>query len=269
MNLRHFLYRDDSLVEEFLSQVEGGVFDEVQETRREEGGAPLGDTVALDTPTEAGSSSHDQSREESRRIRQTGASRFERLHRALGDDLQYLETVDEDGWTALRRGEPLEVEVTLSLVGIGRLADLLGAFEDLLPLMQSLGGEGVDPETAEAISSFQGLASTTAGSSGVVAAMVGSPRYKFACDLKTDNLLVSEDELVGEATIVGKLRRKLRPDERHLIPSVFGGLESMMPDQDQDEFANFFDTGEARQLGLASPMLEHPAALVTPIAVFR
>lgn len=269
MHLRHFLYRDDPLIEEFIAQVEGGIYDQAEQKTHEGGNSGVGAGLSAGAATGRASRSRERSQEETRTVRQTGASQFERLHLSLGDHVQFLEAIDDQIWDQLRKSEVLEVEAVCYVVGLGKLADAIAAFDSLAPLIESVGGDAMDRETTEAVAGFRGLAAAASDKPTIIARLAGTPRYSVACRLKADSLLVPIDELEGEATVVGKVQRKLRDSETYLLPGVLGGLESMIPEEDQGQFASFFDDDIAKQLGLTSPLLKHPAALITPIAIFR
>ncbi len=168
------------------------------------------------------------------------------------------------------RGEPLEVEAIIRPSGFDKLAGLAEAFEGLLPIMQAAGVEDeLDDKTATALAGVRALAGASSDRQTIIARLAGAPEFRFACSLKTASLLVSSEELEGEATIVGKIQRKLREGETYLLPSVFAGLESMIPEADQDELLRIFEDDMATQLGLASPKLKYPAAILTPVAIYR
>jgi len=65
----------------------------------------------------------------------------------LGDDIQFLDNADETIWQQLRRGEILEVEAVVRRAGFEKLFELIAAFEEMLPIIEKIGGDAtVDPE---------------------------------------------------------------------------------------------------------------------------
>ena len=83
------------------------------------------------------------------------------------------------------------------------------------------------------------------------------------------NGLVDPDLLEGEATVFGKLHRKLKKGESDFVGSMFSGLEEMLSEAQRREFAKMFDDPQLRALGIESPRIKYPAVVLTPIAIYR
>lgn len=270
--LRQFLYRDGDQIREFLSQVEGGLFDEESRTEHVGGNSALKGGAKAGPVALGGQRGSERSEQVERVVRQTEASEFDRLYAGLEAQggFQYLDAIDEGIWDQLRRGELLEIEAIVQPAGFDRIVELMGMAQQFMPMMDALGADGVDPETRKLIESVSQL--NEAGrpeTFTVVASLAGAPAFKFACTLRGRYVLADLELLAGESTVLGKIQRKLRPGEQHLVASVFGGLEDIMSDEDQREMVEALLGPEVRQLGLASPLLEHPAAILTPIAIYR
>lgn len=141
--LREFLYRRDDLVAQFLEGLEGGEYEEErikeQATRAAGGGASAG-VGAFKANADL---RKDGTSETELTMRQTPASRFNRLHSLLdqNDTIQPLESLDDAIWDSLRRNEVVEVEAVLTLApgvatmnqvaGLGALLPLIGKISSL------------------------------------------------------------------------------------------------------------------------------------------
>jgi len=84
--LRQFLYRDDDLIREFIAQLEGGVFDEDTRTSRTSGKKTAGGEIGAGPLRARAEGGRENAEEVARTVRQTGASEFERFHRALEEE---------------------------------------------------------------------------------------------------------------------------------------------------------------------------------------
>lgn len=273
--LRQFLYRDDELIQEFLAQLEGGVFDEDAETTRRSSGKRAGGRLrpAL-AELELGRGS-EEAREVERIVKQTGASRFDRFYTALdeGGSLQFLDHIDEEIWHQIRRGEILEMEATMSPAGLGPVAEMFDIFSRILPIAEAAGATdsaSIDEE-ARSVMNFVSELDSMFGSDDVpvVMSLASSPAYRFACKLRAAHLLADKSLLEGEVTVCGKLQRKLRSGESYLATEVFGGLESVLPEKDRQELNAIFDNPEVAKLGIANPKIHAPGGVITPIAIYR
>jgi hypothetical protein len=272
--LRQFLYRDGDLVREFLSQIEGGLFDEESRTRKVGGtsGRSARTRGVLQESDERGQEEEQHSEEVELVVRQTEASEFDRLFGELTSEeaVTYLDAADEVVWASLGRGELVELEAVIQPAGFDKLIELMAAAQQLIPLVEAMGGEGLDNATKELIESVGQLQSAGMPEAvTVIASLAGAPGYRFACTLRSRYIVSDADLLEGEATLFGKIQRKLRPGEQHLVATLFAGLENLLPAEQQHEMVKALQNPESRQLRLASPLLEHPAAFITPIAIYR
>jgi hypothetical protein len=153
--LRRFLYLDSSVVDELVSQIEGGLYGEeaqriVTGSGRKRGGE-LG--VGLGGASAKGSAGRESSTqdERARTMEQTPESRFARLYDSLASEgaIQWLEVLDEEIWNQLRRGEVIEVDGIVALSGLNKLLALADQFGPILGAMQTFDAEAA-PDDAEA-----------------------------------------------------------------------------------------------------------------------
>jgi hypothetical protein len=126
-------------------------------------------------------------------------------------------------------------------------------------------GQEVDAEGMEAIKAFSaisGLMKTTP----VLARPTGAPDYTFIASLKAEALRVEQGQLSGEATVLGTLQRRLRPDEGWSVFDALGlaGLPQSLRQQMQQGMAEGDTDPE-----LGEMVVKPPAALLNPIAIYR
>lgn len=266
VRLRDYMYLDEDLVERLLSQVEGGVSSEETQTdvekldKRRGGGvqaAPLKAELGRTKATEISAS---------RTVRQTPDSACSRLIDTLeqADSLQFLEVFDDTIWGQLRRGEALEIDATIELSVIAQLGGIAESVEPLMAVMSSAGQE-IDTDGLEAIKAFSAL-SGLMKAIPVLVRPTGAPDYTFIASLKADALRIDQDQLNGEATILGTLQRRLRQDEVWSIFDAFGlaGLPQSLRKQMQQNMAQTDTDSE-----LGAMVVKPPAALLNTIAIYR
>ncbi|MCB0882976.1 MAG: hypothetical protein KDC33_12275 [Thermoleophilia bacterium] len=261
MPLRSFQYLDDVLVRQFLAQLEGGTYDE-EDLSEKTGGTRGGEISAKAGPLSGrGSRESIAEQEISRRIKQTPESEYDRFEKLLDErnELQWIEVLDDDIFGSLRRGEALSIESDLKVPSLFRLMDMAESAAPFLDLMQSL-GESVDAETAAAIGGLghlQGMMQRLP----VVAHASGTPRFKFICPLKRGFLREDIGSIDGDCIVIATVLRRLKPSEKYSVLDEFG-FNAMSRD-DRRKWVR--DTKKDMPDGVVSA----PAALVTPVAIYR
>jgi hypothetical protein len=263
--LREFLYLDAGLTQQFLAQLEGGVYrDEAQSWRTAKGSSLEGGLDARVAKLGGGRESSDEEAV-SRTVEQTPAGEFHRLMTKLKEikGVELIEALDDAGWDALRRGEIIEVEALLSMPTISHMLGLASKVQPLLSLMEGLGEDvaGTDADSLAAMMTLAQMSPTVP----VVATPVGSPTIGFIAHLKRAALDVDVHELEGEATLVGKIRRKLADNEKYAVFELFAGQNSLpkkMRKELEESLAD--DTDEFDDMFVSAP-----GALITPVAIFR
>jgi hypothetical protein len=265
IRLRDYVYLDDALVERLLSQVERGVADEEEQTdvektdKRRGAGlkvAPARAEMDRNATTEASSS---------RTVRQTADSACSRLIETLeaADSLQFLEAFDDDIWCQLRRGEALEIDVSVELSALSQLGGIATAIEPMAAIMSGA-GQDVDQQSMEMIKAFSAL-SGLLKAVPVLARPTGASGYTFIANLKPDALRVDQTQLSGEAVIFGTLERRLRPDESWSILDAMG--LAGLPRSVREQMGQSLAESESAELG--EMVVKPPAALLNPIAIYH
>jgi hypothetical protein len=134
------------------------------------------------------------------------------------------------------RGDVVEAEVVVRPAGAEGVAGMLQAVGRLAPAVGGLGsGLGLDEPARSLVQAFTSASAPArlGGSTWVTAELAADPELRFAAELRHRKVLRSLDDLDGEATIVGKVRRFVRAEQRAPVPGA------------------------------------SPAVVLTPIAVFR
>lgn len=267
--LRRFLYLDSELIGEFLAQVERGTFTEEEQrdvVRRDKklggdvkvGAGPLGLGAA------AGRGVSNEA-EATRTVRQTPESGFARLYDLLTEagDVRWLEGLDDDRWEELRRGEVIEVESVVSASTLTKFAALAEQAEPLMEVMEMF-GEAVDAQTREAMTGMKTLGTLFGKKVPIVSRAAGAPKFKFIANLQAEKVRVDLDELEGEATLFGKIQRKLAPSEKHTVIESMPGMSSLPRALRRSMQADVKNDKDLPDL-----VIRPPAAVVTPIAIYR
>lgn len=268
--LRQFLYRDVGLVRDFLAQLEGGISPRSRNSRRATSKSGISGRLNAGIATAGADRGGETFEEDERVVEQTVASQFEALHRRLDSSkaLKVVEALDDKRWQQLRRGEIVEVEVVIQIAGFRKLEDLTNQFAKFMGFLETV-GSAPDLGAANALTGMRALSALDNDNVvGVIGTVIGAPDYKFASLLQRKFLRVDVEALEGEATLFGKLQRKLVPGEDHIaMPGLTAFLRAS--GQASDSFLGMFETEGASNFGLVNPRIAHPGGVVAPIALFR
>lgn len=259
--LRNFLYLDERLTSQYLAQLEGGTYEEEDQSikdarnRGSEAGAKVGPLTAKGAKASAAEETS------SRKMHQTPEGNYRRLEKLLDAEnaVQWLDAFDEDIWNTLERGEALRIESVVKVPSFYKYTEMAAEFGPLLELMQTF-GETVDQETQDSVTGMTQIGQTLKDMS-VIAHAAGSPKYKFICPLKRQFLREDMAVLDGECIVVGSLQRRLKATERYSIldDMGMGGLpraERRKAERDMKK-------------DLPDAVVSAPAALITPLAIYR
>lgn len=248
MPLRQFLYYDDSLVSDFLAQLQGGQTDEV--FRREQ------------LPSIEGIPGQ-QTEETQAIIRQVRASKFERLHQLLVDSGELIDiegNLDATGWNGLTRGVVFELEARLAIPQIARVLSDPDGLAGLVSLIRNVSPESLDAEVEPFLGMLEALTSARGSSLGnmtVIGSTLGSI-YRLIIRLNRQHI-IDDSDLDGDAIVVCKLIRKLKETDRELVIDL-PGLSVL----DADARQAMTEGPES-----AAMTVQGPGAIVVPIAIFR
>ncbi|MGA7087461.1 MAG: hypothetical protein WB116_04155 [Candidatus Dormiibacterota bacterium] len=267
--LRHFLYADPKLIDGFVAQLEGGLYEQEQVDEHFEGGRGVGGFVDAKVAG-VGAHRHSVSGVDSHReIHQVVASQFDRLYEAMGreDMLQSLDAFDDEIWDQVRTSEIIEVPVTAEVTGFENLLGLAAKMPLLEPFIRA--AEKGNPDatdlagTMRAVSDFTSFASQAA--LNLIAVPTGNPHVRLLCRLQREH--VGTEPLEGEMTLLAKVQRKLRRGER--VSGIQTPAISHLSKQKQREFAQIFDASRTGGIVAGANSIGFPGAVVTTIALYR
>lgn len=277
--LRRFMYLNDEIVGQFLAQVEGGEFDKQRITDQQSSSSGIGGSLNVRVASGHADRGKSGSSQAETVLRQSGPSRFNRLHHVLETEheLSSLNAADDGIWAALEVGEIIEVVVTLEIPeffrsmdqvsGVASLSPLLDAFTGLASLDLPDLGLGVSPEDLKHMTDIKPAMPAIESMSGAVAEaplpilmhLVNTRKYTCLVMLDRQWLTVAAGEFDGEARALIKIDRhvaKGKPEHVPLVPGV--------PQQSRAQRRAAGNKDDAGTLTLKAP-----AARATCIAIYR
>jgi hypothetical protein len=259
VRLRRFLYLDESLTEQYLAQVEGGLYEEEAHISSGHTGSGVQGSIGAGAISAGGRRSSSAEESRTRLIRQTPESAFNRLATLLGDDVQWLEALDDGIWEQLGRGEVLEVECELRIPPIIQFLIVAAQMDQITGLME-ITGQQLPSDALQGIQALLAIGDMMQ-SVPVIGSAVGSPRFKFVAQIRPEYMRAALDELGREVRMFCTLDRKLRADERFSVIDVIPAVRNL-PNRSEIE-ASLDDVAE-----LLGEPVSAPAAIVSAIAIY-
>jgi hypothetical protein len=219
------------------------------------------------------------------RLQSTPEARFNALFAQLESEGAITEFpfFEPETWNGLSTGEVLVIAVNLRLFSLDRIAMQmesvkgLGALaSDLVPAARALGLDGVEQvERMANVLAELGSASAQSKLLSVVGEVRDSPRYRVVARLKRSGMRCEPLMLEQECRLVGYLdRRTTRAEERVAVsPLVLEGSAGGSRSVKKSRGPARVPAGSRPQQPNADAPAEdayakHPAALLTPIAIF-
>lgn len=277
--LRFFLFLDDRIVTQFLEQVDSGEYGEEQLNRRRHSRGSAEGALRAGPAGIAGGYSRGSTEDSAVVRRPTAASRFARLYEELKAEeaVQSLDVADDDIWNQLQVGEIIESAVTLTVPEIYGMLAAVPDISKLMPVFEQFGSVSAGDDDEKAID-FREIASMkeklpiveqTAEIAHqsplpLQAHLASDDRYTFHLRLKRSPILVGMEELGGEARLLAKVQRKIEKSKPETIQLLMPEIGTPANRARRRAKPKKSDTAQG-----SAVHLRYPAAIVTPIAIYR
>ena len=261
---REFIHLNTRLVEQFLAQAEGGIYDESTEKTTQSGKGGIGGGVNTPVLSASADKSRSSSFEDERKVRQTPESQFNRLYDYLArEDLLSLEAIDEsDFMDSLSRGSILEVhDVELQRSGFQEMGELAKDAKAFLPFADMLGIDTKMDTTDRAQLDFAANLDDESKPMSVIGSIAGTAHVGMAMELRRDNVL---QDISGEASVLVKVSKVLKPGETHAVGDIMSGLGDKLPRAERRKMMR-----EASKSGIGTSEIKYPGFVATVVAIYR
>lgn len=264
--LRNFLYLDTQLVNDYLSSIEGGIYEETIVEKKESivGGNVEGGISILKG---AGKKEAMNGSETTRQIKRTDSSNFQRLYNYIekDDELGYFELITPEVWSEFKRNEIIEGIGSLRFSKMEEMIGLVNQLSTFANVIETITGQ--TPINEEAFDSINGLQALdkTQHDKGIPAvfSFVSSPNYRLISYLNPNYLKVSKEQIIGEINILCKIQRIVGKNEKIELVDFMPGLKNLSRGQRRNFPKNTSAPAELRDT------IKGPAAIVIPIAIYR
>jgi len=267
MMLRNFLFLDTSAVDDYLAALQGSILDgpiEQTETGKSEKGGKAGYKII------EGNITSETSTEKKQKLAVTDAAKFQQLYEIIENQqmLKFLDLIDEDTWSDIRRGDLLEIEASIRLPEWFTMTQLVDDLYPLIQLMTAFGQDPLaDPTVKTAIDGISGLAKITEKQPvPLLFEATSTPGYSFSSNLSRQYFRIDLKDLNGEAIIFGKVQKILKKGEKQEVFSILPGMSKALPNMNKTQQRKIQQ--DAVKKGL-SEIIQGPAIILTTVAIYR
>jgi len=263
--LREFAYFDRQKIEDFLSAIEDGLARERTETRERAGGGVKGEVnLAV---AKLGADLQKKGMELRELKTATDASLFQRLYEHL-ERKKMVRVLDATRMEIPHVNEICEItgEIRLSLFDY-----LFDMFKTYLPMLEQ---QLVKDEKSRANLQMFKMLSQISSQTGLLIKISLDEKLRVVANLSNANIRVSsKHELEDEYHLLGRVKKILKPEERFYLLSILPpkikfpekAYEEMVRSLTSPELAMFL----GKDVGIEDLVVCYPAAVVTPIAMYR
>lgn len=271
--LRSFLYLNEDIMDDYLSQLEGGIIEGSYTTKDvtskgKEGGAGLN----IAGVSGSGKGNTASSSEIQQTIRETPAAKFTRLYDLLEKEelIQHLSGFDLVVYEDIQAGEIVEVRGMAKLPKWEHLTKEVSGLSGLVDMMKALGLDPFDGDATN-MAAYEGFTTLIEKKAKedieVIISPIGSPDIKFVASLDGTHLRRKKDDLEAEMTILGKVRSKLEKNEKIDIFRLAPRLEEIQH-LSRDQRHNAKKKAQRTDSPL-DEFVKYPALRVQPIAIYQ
>lgn len=267
MILRNFLYLDTSVLNDYLSTIEGfieeGPIDQTEiEKKNKSGNANVKiveGKIASETATET-----------KQKLARTDASKFNKLYSYLSENsmIQFLDAFDESIWNQIRRGEIIEVPSRISISKVFKMTQDLQGISPMIEMMNAFGQEPfIDQKEANIFAGISKLSeNATKQNVPVIFESESTKGYSFFTQLQRQYIKTDVSNLEDGADILGKVQKIIPKGKQEEVFSLVPAFESFTGNLSREQKRKMINDKKRQNV---ADFVKGPAIVITPIAIFR
>jgi len=270
MKLRNFLYLNTKVVEDYVSAIDGCVYDEEDQVIATSKQNTLEGKASIPLIGASGTHTGTHSEQITRSAKVSDAAKFDKIFKYLEsqeeDGLAYYESLPDDVYAKLRRDDFLEVLVTPRFSKMKELTDSMKKFSALADVIQTLTPQPIlDEGTQEAIQGFSALEQLRAKKEIACVFEFEDGQYPLIAYLDESFFRCEQDNFVGQAYLLCKVMKKIPAGQSVQLDEIFEDIKKMPLNREQRRKMpkNMNNPAEIRDV------VKGPAMVVLAVAVYQ
>jgi len=271
MKLRNFLCLNTKIINDYLSVIDGYLYDEEDQSiaTSDEHEVKAGGSIKF--VSGEGNHTGKSAEEVKRSVQISDAAKFDKVFRYLqeGDEdeqIKYYEFLTDEIFNELHRDDFLEVLVTARFSKMKELTDTVMKINDLATVIQGITEQQIlDKKAKEAVAGFSALGQWQAGKAISCVFNFEDRKFPLVAYLDEDYFKCDQENFVGESYMVCKVLRKIQKGQSVKLDEIFDDIKKMpLNRQQRRNLPKNMDNPE----GLRD-VIKGPALVVIPIAVYQ
>lgn len=267
--LRKILYADTEALDNYISIIDGYIFDEqeiVQSSTTNKGGK-LG--VGFSKVNAEGNLGNQKEEKISLNARVNDASKLDKIIKYLkeNDELKYYENIDEEIWNDIYRDDFIEVLVTPRFSKFEEVTNAMNSIKQLCEVVQTfLGDNVIDDAGKEAINGFERLSESRNRNSLSCVFNFEDKKYPLIGTIDKTYLKTSKDNFVSQAYMLCKIQKKIDKGNSICLDEIFEDVKSIAINREQRRKMAKKDMSNPKEI---KDKIMGPAFVVIPIAIYQ
>lgn len=271
MKLRNFLYLNTKIINDYLSSIEGYLYDEEDQSIATSSEKALKAGLGIKALSGDGSHTGKSAEEVKRSVQISDAAKFDKVFNYLqagneDEQIKYYECLSEQIFNDLRRDDFLEVLVTARFSKMKELTSIVRKLNELATVFQKITDQQIlDKKAKEAVAGFSALEQLQTGKAISCVFNFGDGKYPLIAYLDEKYFKCEQDSFIGESYMVCKVLRKIPKGKSVKLDEIFDDIKKIpMNRQQRRNMPKNMDNPE----GLKD-IVKGPALVVVPIAVYQ
>ena len=271
MKLRNFLYLNTKVIDEYLSAIDGYVYDEESQAIVSSSESTITGKAGVKIATGEGSKVGKSGEEVTRSVKISDAAKFDRVFAYLqsGDEeeqIKYYESLSEEIFSGLYRDDFLEVLVTARFSKMKALVDSVQKLEELASVVQRFTDQQLlDHKTQETLKGVSALGQLNSSKEISCVFNFEDGKFPLVAYLDESYFRCSQDGFVGQSYMLCKVLRKIPKGQSIKLDEILDDFKKLPLNREQRrKMPKNMDNPD-----VVRDVIKGPLLVVIPIAVYQ
>lgn len=267
MALRNILYIDSSMIDNYMSQIDGYIYEEatiVSSSNNEKKGKIGVSAIGIEGHVQGESTETTQ-----KTTKITEASKLDKVIKYLEkeDELKCYEGINSDSWNEISRNDFLEILVKPRLTRIEELSEAAKSIKNLVNVIQPYTDtKMIDNKVKDALNGIESLSKIKNANTITCVFNFEDNEYPAVAYLDESCLKVPIEKVTQQSSyLLCKVQRKIPKGESIELDELFEGLKSIATNRSQRRKM----PSNLSNPDVIKDKVKGPAFVVIPIAIYQ
>ena len=269
MKLRNFLYLNTKIIEEYLSAIDGYVYDEEAQVIVNTSENTIVGKAGVKIITGEGSSVDKSVEEVKRSVKISDAAKFDRIFTYLQsgeEQIKYYEFLSEETFSELHRDDFLEVLVTVRFSKMKELTDSAQKLGELASFIQGITDQQLlDRKAQEAIKGLSTLGQLHSGKEISCVFNFEDGKFPLVAYLDESYFRCAQENFVGQYYVLCKVLRKIPKGQNVKLDEILDDFKKLPLNREQRRKM----PQNMNNPDIVRDVIKGPLLVVIPIAVYQ